>query len=113
MTQTIIKRLFDSFNELERAIVSARITLERKGTPPQTVLDRIDSYEHILTKQRELARDLFQHMSSGNWKEVSRHVQLINALSAMIRDDAREVLSALAPEGEEVEFVEEKPTLLC
>jgi len=95
VTQTIIKRLFDSFGELERAIASAKITLKRQQQPPKAVLDRIGVYEDILQKQRKLATELCGYVSVGNWAEVSRHVQLINGLSAMIRDDAREILAGV------------------
>ena len=93
MKQTVIKRLFESFGELERAIESAKKTLESKTEPPTEVLNRIKVYEDIVLKQRKLATELCAHATLGNWQEVSRHVQLINALSGMIRDDAREVLS--------------------
>ena len=95
MTQTIIKRLFDSFGDLERAISSAKVTLSRKSNPPEAVLNRIGVYEDILQKQRTLATALCGFASLGDWTEVSRHVQLINGLSAMIRDDAREILAGV------------------
>jgi hypothetical protein len=57
------------------------------------MLERITSYEEILKKQRTLADELCRFATIGDWQEVSRHVQLINGLSAMIRDDAKEILS--------------------
>ncbi len=95
MKQQVIKRLFESFNELERAIASARTTLRTKKDPPAELLERIESYEEILEKQRTLGNALCAHVSLENWSEVSRHIQLINGLSGMIRDDAREVLSGV------------------
>ncbi len=97
VNKIIISRLFESFNELERAIVSARQTLEKKSEPPKEILARIASYEGILDKQRNLATALCGHSSLGNWDEVARHVKLINGLSAMIRDDAREILAGTKP----------------
>lgn len=93
VNRVIIERLFDSFNELERAILSARKTLEAKAAPPVKLLDRIRNYEEILDKQRDLATSLCGHAALGNWQEVSRHIRLINGLSTLIRDDAREILS--------------------
>ena len=101
MNKIVITRLFESFNELERAICSARKTLEQKSEPPKDLLKRISSYEEILDKQRSLATALCGHSSLGNWDEVSRHVKLINGLSAMIRDDAREILAGGKPMVEE------------
>ncbi|MCB0344042.1 MAG: hypothetical protein KDD66_02950 [Bdellovibrionales bacterium] len=97
MKQTIIKRLFDSFGELERAIHSARTTLNNKSNPPADLLEHIKVYEEILDKQRSLATALCGYASLGDWNEVARHVRLINGLSAMIRDDAREVLAGFRP----------------
>lgn len=97
MKQTIIKRLFDSFAELERAICSARATLANKENPPKDLMEHIEQYEGILDKQRSLATALCGYASLGNWEEVARHVKLINGLSAMIRDDAREILAGFRP----------------
>ena len=96
MQETMIDRLFSSFAELEQAIGSAKVTLQSKPNVPAELLKRIESYDGILAKQRGLASSLCEHISKGNWDEVSRHVNLINGLSAMIRDDARAILSALA-----------------
>lgn len=92
----IVARLFASFTDLETAIESAKKTLHSKGSIPEEVLRRIDSYDSILSRQRRLATALCDHISKGNWDEVNRHVSLINGLSAMIRDDARAILSSLA-----------------
>ena len=96
MQGNIIDKLFKSFNDLEEAISGARTTLGKKESIPAGVLERLDSYGGILTKQRNLASSLCEHINQGNWEEVSRHVSLINSLSAMIRDDARAILSSFA-----------------
>ena len=93
---SIIERLFSSFTDLEKAIHSARATLEQKGSVPDEVMARLKSYDDILSKQRGLAQTLCNHIKGGNWDEVTRHVSLINGLSAMIRDDARAILGSLA-----------------
>lgn len=97
MRRLIIKRLFDSFIELDRAIQSAKLSLERRVDPPADVLERIAAYEDILDKQRSLATALCAHADRGNWDEVARHVKIINGLSTMIRDDAREVAASMKP----------------
>ncbi len=95
MNKVIITRLFDSVHELERAILTAKATLEKKDQPPADLLTRIDSYQQILEKQRTLATTLCGHVTLGTWDEVARHIKLINGLSSMIRDDAREILAAV------------------
>ncbi|MCB0320508.1 MAG: hypothetical protein KDD60_06230 [Bdellovibrionales bacterium] len=92
----IIDRLYQSFADLEKAILGAKKTLESKEEVPREVVERLNSYDGILAKQKKLADELCQHIQSGNWDQVSRHVGLINGLSAMIRDDARAILSSLA-----------------
>lgn len=95
----IIERLFSSFTELEQAIESAKCTLAKKESVPPALLHRLNSYDSILSKQRNLATTLCEHINAGNWDEVARHVGLINGLSAMIRDDARAILSSLAADN--------------
>ena len=97
MDKLIVSRLLDSFSELEQAIHSAKAALAKKPDPSKNLLERISAYEGILEKQRMLASALCRHVSSGNWDEVSRHVRIINGLSSMIRDDAREVVSGIRP----------------
>ncbi len=92
----IIERLFSSFGDLEKAISSARQTLSNKSFVPDEILKRLESYDGILAKQKGLAQTLCGHITAGNWSEVTRHVTLINGLSAMIRDDARAILSHLS-----------------
>lgn len=96
MNNSVVERLFASFGELEKAIISAKKTLAARSTVPEEIVKRLDSYDTILAKQRNLAASLCDHIRGGNWDEVSRHVSLINGLSAMIRDDARAILSALS-----------------
>lgn len=95
ISPTVIDRLFQSFTELEEAIFSARQTLAKRDEVPDEIMTRLKSYDGILSKQRNLAESLCQHITKGNWDEVSRHVGLINGLSAMIRDDAKAILSLI------------------
>jgi len=109
MQSNIIDRLFKSFDDLEQAINGAKQMLAKKDSLPAGVMQRLDSYSGILNKQRALAEALCDHINQGNWEEVSRHVSLINSLSAMVRDDARAILSTFAlnsdlQEDEEVNF---------
>ncbi len=92
MKRILINRLFESISELENAISSARVTLSSNKKQTEPLLGRIEVYQDILSKQRNLATALCGHAALGNWNEVSRHVKLINELSYLIRDDAREVL---------------------
>lgn len=96
MELSIIDRLFASFGELESAISKARTTLHRRGTIPENVLERLDSYDAILAKQRSLATVLCTAISQKDWEQVTRNVELINGLSGLIRKDAQAILHAIA-----------------
>ncbi len=106
----IIERLFSSFTELEKAITSARSTLEKRESIPEELVERLRSYDGILLKQRALATKLCDHINKNEWNEVTRHVSLINGLSALIRDDARSILSALSA-NPEVESADDEMTI--
>jgi hypothetical protein len=93
--QDTIQRLFSSFSDLEAAIGSAKTTLTKRAEVPEEVVNRLNSYTAILTKQRNLAESLCKFLQQGNMDEVSRHVGLINGLSQMIRDDARGILASI------------------
>ncbi len=103
MQNNIIERLFQSFSELEQAIEGAKNTLKTKENVSKTVLNRLDSYGGILQKQRDLAGVLCEHIANKNWEEVNRHVTLINSLSAMIRDDARAILTSFSANSDTAE----------
>lgn len=96
MESNMIERLFASFTELEAAIQKARSTFEAKDSIPESVVKRLASYDTILAKQRSLATSLCEAVAQKNWDEVNRNVTLINSLSAMIRDDARAILTSVS-----------------
>jgi hypothetical protein len=100
MEENIITRLFASFSDLEQAIEGAKKTLAQRESVPEKVMTRLKSYDGILARQRTLAVSLCEHINKNNWDEVTRHVNLINGLSSMIRDDARAILSSFTPAGE-------------
>ncbi|NMC61850.1 MAG: hypothetical protein GYA55_01640 [SAR324 cluster bacterium] len=110
MQSNIIEKLYASFADLETAIESAKRTLAQKENVPAEIVERLKSYDGILAKQRGLAASLCEFINQGNWDEVSRHVGLINGLSAMIRDDARAILAALT---DDTRVTEEEDINFC
>ena len=111
MDETIIGRLFASFTDLEKAIHSAKETLAARSELKGPIIDRLRSYDGILAKQRGLANELCGLMAEGDWEKVARHVNLINSLSAMIRDDAKAILQSLSKD--EVELEVDVDSLVC
>jgi hypothetical protein len=98
----VIKKLLQSINELETAINKAKISFANRPDGNK-VIERIKHYEDMLNKQKALTISLCGHAVNGNWTEVNRNIKLINGLSLMIRDDARELLSPVANQTIEVE----------
>ena len=92
----IISKLNDSLDELETSVSRAKKALTIKQPIPLDVVKRISSYEDIISKQRILSQRLSGFIAQGEWDEVTRHVKLINGLSAMIHEDATALLKNLA-----------------
>jgi hypothetical protein len=94
-TVSTIEQLFSSMNGLGAAIKSAREKLTQRSGVVPGIVERLDSYDSILVKQRELALQLCRHLHSGEVSEVERLVTLINGLSRFVSEDVREVLTSL------------------
>lgn len=106
MSELLVNKLLESFDELDRCISRTRAKLSEKTDISEDIMARVDQYSDIVAKQRDLAHGLRRFLTEQNWDEVTRHVRLINGLSAMIRDDARSILSQAI--GQQAE-VDEKP----
>ncbi len=111
MNELMIHRLVASFAELEKAIASAKLALGKKTSTPPAVMERIATYEEMLNKQRSLFASLCEQAKVENWNEVGRLIKIINGLSEMIRDDAREIVLHMRP-NVSVELASETPALL-
>ncbi|MBP9838162.1 MAG: hypothetical protein KBC84_05560 [Proteobacteria bacterium] len=93
MSEELISKLLESFNELDNCIEHTKSVLAKRAGVPNDVLARVNQYSDIVLKQRSLTEDLRKYLDTQNWDEVTRHVKLINGLSSMIRDDAQSILS--------------------
>lgn len=94
-TVSTIEQLFSSMNGLGAAIKSAREKLTQRSGIVPGIMERLDSYDSILDKQRDLAVQLCRHLQAGEIVEVERLVTLINGLSRFVSEDVREVLNSL------------------
>ena len=113
MQHNIIEKLFASFSDLETAIDQAKKTLGPKHNVPESVLERLGSYDTILNKQRKLAESLCKSIEGGNKAEQQRLVQLITSLSKMIRDDAKALLSSYSPSNTDKPTLQEDDIYYC
>ncbi len=93
MSESLVNKLLESFDELDRCISVTKEVLGTKPGVPEDVVTRISQYSEIVQKQRSLAVELRKQVSVQNWIEVGRLVKIINGLSSMIRDDAQAILS--------------------
>lgn len=94
-------RLCKSIDELECAIEQARHTLSKRLTISsiyKDALKKLDNCTNMITKQRQLSTKLCVAIDEKDWEEVSDYVKIINGLSAMIRDEARDAISLLTGE---------------
>ena len=108
MAESIVDKLLQSFDELERCICVTKEVLGQKEGVPADIVSRVNQYSDIVLKQRSLAHELRDLIDNENWAEVGRRVKIINGLSTMIRDDAQAILSA-AYTGEHSNFSETAP----
>ena len=101
MSEALIDKLLESFDELDRCINLTNEVLRNKEGVPSEVLERVSQYSEIVNKQRSLAGNLRAAIETQDWEAVSRQVRVINGLSRMIRDDAQAILAG-AMSGEEI-----------
>lgn len=95
MADEVIQRLLNSFSVLEQAINGARENLSSKEQVPSDVLHRIESYSELLSKQKSVAGEIMECVKNADWEMVARKIQIINGLLDMIRQDAKDIVSAL------------------
>lgn len=87
-----IAKLEKSIAHLEVAVFAARERLAQKfGVKHPTVM-RLNEYLPSIQEQRKYIEQLQEAIKIQNFDEVSRLVVLINSISYMIKDDARDVL---------------------
>lgn len=91
-----LRRLCRSINDLEKAVQTARITLSKKPACPRTTFDRLDVYLTIIEKQRDIIPDIVRLMQSDPKDELFMAIRRVNALSEMVRDDARDLLAEIS-----------------
>ena len=96
----VLDRLRESLLELEKAVQSAKSVILKKKSAGNYA-QRIENYEQMLIRQKELLLELEMHMTTPPLQpnEIQRRVSLINGLSEMIRDDARMLLHEIGRGG--------------
>jgi len=62
MSQSLVNKLLESFEELDRCIMVTEDVLSQREGVPEYVVGRVNQYREIVAKQRGLALDLKQHL---------------------------------------------------
>ena len=89
MHDTVIQKLYDSIDQLERSLDIAKKTFSGGQNKNEDLSKRVDEYERVISRQKVLVQDLQDHLANERWEEVSRHVKIFHGLAALVRDDAR------------------------
>ena len=95
MSSDLIAKIVNALNELESAIRSAKDSVKGVDTDDAMLMTRIESYEEILRRQRELVHELSVAMHNQDWPEVSRLGELVRGSSLLIKVDAGFILNWL------------------
>lgn len=100
MSHDVVDRLLNSFSVLESAINGAKLNLASREHVPAAILQRIESYTDLLSKQKQIAHELSDAVDNADWSDVAHKIKLINGLLDLIRQDAREIVRGLRSETE-------------
>lgn len=95
MSQKVIQTLHYSLSQLEQAIEETKRTVSRLSTPKTDVLARLDCYQEVLAKQRSLVKGIEQSITTKNWQQVSRLVELIKGSSLLIQVDTQAMIAEI------------------
>ena len=83
-----IIKVLNSFNALDSVLQRARCIIETQEMSNPHLMLRLEKYEEILRKQREVAKSLRLHLKNKNWVAVCKDIRVMKGLSLMIHDDA-------------------------
>ena len=91
VAETLVSNLEDSLHELRGIIYSTKTIFDKKEDK-NNIIQRLESYEDMVTKQLEILPGLLDDILNNRFNEVTLKVKKINAISTFIKDDAMEIL---------------------
>ena len=92
MNNEVVSKLQESVFLLEISVNSARQTLTEKYGIDHPVGVRLDSYIPAIENQKAQISKLQNAIQEQNFGEVVRLATIINGISFMIKDDARQIV---------------------
>ena len=94
----VIRKLRDSLNNLEKSVGTAKSALCKQDVISTDILKRVINYEEVITKQKGLVDKLIVMLDRGNANEAVRLIKVINGFSAMIFEDANDLVKTMSGE---------------
>ncbi len=89
------EELYAGIKQLKSSIDDAMINMSKMYGEEHYAIQRLKSYYPALDKQLEYANDLDESMRTGNHEETAQAIARIQAISDMIRTDAKSLLNSL------------------
>jgi hypothetical protein len=89
------EELYAGIKQLKSSIDDAMINMSKMYGEEHYAIQRLKSYYPALDKQLEYANDLDESMRTGNHEGTAQAIARIQAISDMIRTDAKSLLNSL------------------
>ena len=90
-TQRTMSKLEQSIQHLEISVTAAREKIAQKYGVKHPTVVRLDGYFPSILGQKKYVQELSKALENQNEDEVSRLVSIINSISLMIKEDARDI----------------------
>lgn len=104
-SNAMLQRLNDAVLHLEKAVGIAKQAIANNEENIRKATPRLDSYEKIVERQKESLKKLSGLISEKKFEDVIHEMKTINALSEMVREDARDLLTSLFSKSKEAAHI--------
>lgn len=88
-------KLFSSIKQLKTSIDDAMSTMTKMYGEEHYAIQRLKSYYPALDKQLQYANELDESLREGKHEDTAQAITRIQAISDMIRTDAKSLLNSL------------------
>ena len=95
MSHKVIAILNHSLNQLEKAILETKASVEKLGKENSNLSKRLDCYIEVLQKQKLLAAGLEKYAKEKNWPHLTKTVELIKGASLLIQLDTQSMIAEI------------------
>ena len=106
MKQDILTRLYSTVLSLEKCLTMSQEMLDEQRGQPKSVAEVLKQQEKVLVHMRRAANKVQFGLARGDWKEVTRQVQIFDGLWQMISPELMAIFSALSNRQVAYQFVD-------